>query len=280
MQKSVSIAGVKYYYWLYANPKAKYTIIMIHGYRGTHHGLELIAHYLTDFNIIVPDLPGFGLSPALAHSFADDYANWLNQFIDNLSLKSKPVLLGHSFGSIIASNYASQYSQNIDRLILLNPISSATTEEFVHLTDFYYKVGQLLPESLGRHWFSSKILTVAASEIMMRTHNHQLRHKINQQHLAHFSDFYDTKSLVESYRASSRGNVSQYATAIKIPTLLIAGECDKIAPVSEARKLQKLFPDAQLHIIANVGHLTHYETPQRVATLVRQFINQSDVFSR
>ena len=38
-------------YWVYGNEQAPKTIILIHGYRGTHHGLELIAKELNKKNV-------------------------------------------------------------------------------------------------------------------------------------------------------------------------------------------------------------------------------------
>ena len=89
-------------YYTYNDDSKLPVIIMIHGFRGTHHGLELIAKHLENFQVIVPDLPGFGESKPLSgeHSI-DNYVKWLYEFIDNLKLSEPPILLGHSFGSII-----------------------------------------------------------------------------------------------------------------------------------------------------------------------------------
>ena len=35
-------------------------ILFIHGFRGDHHGMALIAHNLRTHEALVPDLPGFG----------------------------------------------------------------------------------------------------------------------------------------------------------------------------------------------------------------------------
>ena len=74
-------------YWVYNdNPKLP-VIVMIHGLRGTHHGLDLIAKQLTTFRIIVPDLPGFGISKELSgeHNI-ENYVMWLNKFVIDLNI--------------------------------------------------------------------------------------------------------------------------------------------------------------------------------------------------
>ncbi|HEU5187952.1 MAG TPA: alpha/beta fold hydrolase, partial [Candidatus Saccharimonadales bacterium] len=57
----VKIQGSQVHYWVF-NPKRQQTIVMIHGFRGTHHGLQNIIDRLDDYKIIIPDLPGFGAS--------------------------------------------------------------------------------------------------------------------------------------------------------------------------------------------------------------------------
>ena len=76
---------------------------MIHGFRGTHHGLLLIAKYLKGFNIIIPDLPGFGRGAKLKKYDLDSYVEWLHAYIQKQKLSRPPVLMGHSFGSIICA---------------------------------------------------------------------------------------------------------------------------------------------------------------------------------
>ena len=52
----------------------------------------------------------------------------------------------------------------------------------------------------------------------------------------------------------------------------VAGSLDDITPLSAQYGLVKKFPSAKLKVITNVGHLTHYETPEQVAKLVQAFI--------
>ena len=66
-EHAAAIAGVNTQYWQYGQPTASTTIIMIHGFRGDHHGLEpIVAELGDDVRVILPDRPGFGASDALA----------------------------------------------------------------------------------------------------------------------------------------------------------------------------------------------------------------------
>ena len=117
---------------------------MIHGFRGTHHGLLPIAKQLKGFGIVVPDLPGFGKGAHLKTYDLTSYVSWLHRFIQRLQLDEPPILLGHSFGSIICAAYAKQYSTSIEELVLVNPIGAPALEGpkkvLTRLAIFYYTI--------------------------------------------------------------------------------------------------------------------------------------------
>lgn len=254
----------------------KPTIIMIHGFRGTHHGLLLIAKYLKGFNIIVPDLPGFGRGPKLKQYSLDSYVSWLHAFMQKQGLTQPPVLLGHSFGSIICAAYAQKYPKTISRLVLVNPIGSPALEGpnkiMTKLAVAYYKVGAKLPEKPAQAWLSAKPIVRIMSVTMAKTRDKGLRTYIHHQHDRYFSRFHSPQSVLESFTTSISHNVGDFANNIPVKTLLIAGTLDDITPLSDQYGLAKKFPQAKLKVIDNVGHLTHYETPAQVAQFIQAFI--------
>lgn len=256
----------------------KPTIIMIHGFRGTHHGLLLIAKYLKGFNIIIPDLPGFGNGPTLKEYTLDQYVEWLHKFVQKHGdAKQPPYLLGHSFGSIVCSAYATKYPDTIQKLVLVNPIGAPALEgpkkAMTKLAIVYYKLGARLPERLGYKWLGSKTVVRVTSIAMAKTRDKAVRRFIHQQHHLYFSRFHSRQSVLESFTTSVSHNVGDFAANISLDTLLIAGTLDDITPLSAQYALVKKFPNATLKVIDNVGHLTHYETPQEVAAYIQAFTN-------
>lgn len=263
-------------YWTYNKEITDPVIIMIHGFRGTHHGLDLVAKKLNGYRVIVPDIPGFGETNPLEREHSlDNYVTWLRDFIDSLHLKQPPYLLGHSFGSIITSAYAAKYPKSVKKLILENPIGAPALEgPRAIMTQFailYYWLGYKLPETAATYWLSSKSVVQIMSTIMTKTKDKKTRAYINDQHFKHFSDFKSRRVVSEAFKTSVSNNVRQNAALIPVPTLLIAGDRDDITTLSKQRELSKIFPDAELVVIENVGHLTHYETPNQVANAIRSF---------
>ncbi len=263
------------HYWEYGNALQP-TIVMIHGFRGTHHGLDLIAQQLPDFHIIVPDLPGFGETGPLNQHDLDHYVLWLHEFMTLLKLPEPPLLLGHSFGSIVCAAYVAKHPRAIKKLILVNPIGSPALEGpralLTKLALFYYWTGRKLPSRIARKWLSAKPVVAIVTLSMTKSKNKPLRRYIHDQHFSYFSRFYGTKSLSESFTTSVTHNVRESAASISIPALLIVGERDDITPLDKQKELLELFPNARLEVIKKVGHLTHYETPDQVAAAIKNFI--------
>jgi pimeloyl-ACP methyl ester carboxylesterase len=255
------------------------TIILIHGFRGTHHGLELIASNLPDFSTIIPDLPGFADGPKLENHDLDSYVNWLHGFIKSQGLASPPILLGHSFGSIVSAAYAAKYPETISKLILVNPIGAPALEGpravLSKLAVFYYWLGRKLPGSFAQKWLASNLIVMVMSVTMAKTKDKKLRAFIHDQHRQYFSLFHTSASVAEGFTTSISHSVRDVASQISTPTLLIAGDRDDITPVEKQKELVQLFPSARLDIIKNVGHLTHYETPKEVAEAIQAFIKSS-----
>jgi pimeloyl-ACP methyl ester carboxylesterase len=258
------------------NMATKPSIIMIHGFRGTHHGLQLIADNLSDYELIIPDLPGFAAGDTLESYSLESYVTWLHAFIKKQNLKTLPVLLGHSFGSIITAAYAAKYPNTIRKLILVNPIGAPALEGpralLTKLALFYYWTGRKLPTHLGHKWLSAKPAVAVVTLSMTKTKDKTLRRYIHNQHFQYFSLFHNLRSLSESFTTSVSNNVRDFAKNIPVSTLLIAGEKDDITPLYKQKELVTLFPNAGLKVIKKVGHLTHSETPDQVANLIQDFI--------
>ncbi|MHA7305167.1 alpha/beta fold hydrolase [Arthrobacter sp. TMN-49] len=284
----VEVAGTPVHFWEYAaahSATAARTIVMVHGFRGDHHGLERVVELLADHRVIMADLPGFGASPAFAagesagrgHDIAG-YGEFLNDFLTALQLGPDTVLLGHSFGSIVVSHFVANHPGRIYPLILVNPIASPALEGpkgiMTKLAVFYYWASAKLPAAPGNALLRSKLIVHIMSVTMAKTRDKELLAFIHGQHYAYFSGFANRDMLLESFRASVSGTVREVAAELRLPTLLIAGAQDEIATLPHQHKLAELLPQGELVVIENVGHLIHYETPEPAAAAITDFLER------
>ncbi|KQX06955.1 MULTISPECIES: alpha/beta fold hydrolase [unclassified Leifsonia] len=276
VEHALTVLGTETRYWEYGDSSAAETIVLVHGFRGDHHGLEPVVAQLPGGHIISPDLPGFGASAPLASAHdIDGYAAWLTAFIAELRLTGRVVLLGHSFGSIISSA-ALAAGLVVDDVILVNPIAAPALRGprgvMTRLAVLYYQASAALPDRAGFALLRNRAIVRIMSVTMVKTHDADLRRFVHDQHDRYFSAFSDRDVVLEAFRASVSHDVSEYAAAIPTRTLLIAADKDDITSVSAQHAVQKLFPDATLHVIPDVGHLIHYETPAEAAAQITAFL--------
>lgn len=159
----------------------------------------------------------------------------------------------------------------------MNPIGAPALEgpkkTMTKLAIAYYKIGAKLPQHTAHRWLSSRTIVRVMSIAMVKTPDKGLRTYVHHQHDRYFSRFHSAQSVLEAFTTSVSHNVGDFAADIPVPTLLIAGSLDDITPLSAQYGLVKKFPRATLKVIDHVGHLTHYETPERVAELTQAFTN-------
>lgn len=275
---TVNVAGTVTRYQVLGNPRANTTIIGVHGFRGDHHGLLPIAEQLSAFRFIACDLPGFGSSEPFQDRLhnVSSYADWLAGFVDAVVPAAPPVVIGHSFGSVVAASAAAG-GMPVERLVLINPIATSAVSGphplLARLAQVYYGLGATLPRAVGSRLLSQRGIVRFISELTVKTSDRELRAWIHDQHRRYFSAFADRRVVVEAFASSISDHVAQYASELDVPTLLLGADSDELTPVRQQERLVRLIPEARLLVLAGVGHLIHYERPQAAAAAITQFLN-------
>jgi pimeloyl-ACP methyl ester carboxylesterase len=281
-ERNVRVAGGDAHYWDYGPDDATTTIVLVHGYRGEHHGLEPVVAQLRGIRVISPDLPGFGESSRLAAGVHDipGYSAWLRAFVEALGLDGTAVILGHSFGSIVAASAVAGGLQT-PRLVLVNPIAAPALKGpngfLSRLTLLYYRAARALPPRLGSALLGNWLIVRFMSVFLAQSKDPALRRWVHDQHHTYFSRYADRDSVVEGFEASITSDVSMFAPAIRVPTLLVGADRDPITTVAAQERLSTLFPDARLVVIPGVGHLVHYEKPREAAEAIVAFLGAGRV---
>jgi pimeloyl-ACP methyl ester carboxylesterase len=266
------VDGIRTVWFSYGDPAAP-PIVLVHGYRGDHHGLETIAAHLPGMRAIVPDLPGFGETAASPDASIDAYASWLVALVAEHA-PGAPVL-GHSFGSIVVAAAAAS-GLDASRIVLVNPIAQPALEgpqrALSRLTLGWYRAATAAPERVGHAMLSSPAIVRGMSLVMTKSRDRAMRRWIHDQHDRYFSAFASRASVVDAFETSISTNVGHYAARIAQPVLLVAADRDDITPLSAQRDLAGRFDDARIAVLHGTGHLVHYEQPDQVAARVRRFL--------
>ncbi|MDE6134861.1 MAG: alpha/beta hydrolase [Muribaculaceae bacterium] len=254
MERSIEIDGVRAVYTVQGSgPQA---VIVMHGWGCRAQTVALLADAAegdstTVYNI---DLPGFGDSTEPPSVWGiDEYTGFLEKFIDTLGIAS-PVLIGHSFGGRMAINYASM--KPAAKIILVD----AAGIKPHHSLKYYIKVysfktaKKLLPYIVGKQ---------KASQIIDRWRGK-----------AGSADYAAASPVM---RAVLSKVVNQDLTGrlplIKAPALLIWGEKDTATPLADAKKMERLIPDAGLVSYPEAGHYSFLDRPGQTVAVIRSFLN-------
>lgn len=286
MSKTLKLSNqTKINYWV-SHEEKKPTIVMIHGFTGSHEGFQYIIPRLPGFRIIAPDLPGFGESDIKHEDWSiESIARLANEFVAELGLSEPPYLLGHSMGGLVASAMLADapylYAKEV---ILISPVPTAIRKNDKRLAGailgaLQYRIGHKLP-LLGKKFVKSKNITKAITTTIMTTKDPALKREIHGHHLRNLDFISSIEFYDKLYRDINRRGAADYAYELrKRDLLLILGEKDAVTPLVEERKLIELTKPKKIVIIPKVGHLSHYEKPVEIASAIQEFLspNSSDV---
>jgi esterase len=288
------IHGAQVSTWTYpALGPCRGVILAVHGFRGDHHGLTRVIEQLPQYAIVVPDLPGFGASSPfgvavpgapLASSAADvprhdvaGYGEVIGALREQLALGPDTILLGHSFGTIVAATFLARHPGSFAQLVLINPICEPALEgsqaTMSRAAGAYYAAGETLPAPLGEALLRSRLITDVMTVAMLKSRDPAMRAYVFDQHRRYFSGFTSRATLREAYASSITATVRDVAARINEPTLLVVGEQDELGSVKAQRALARTFPRARMRVIPGVGHLIHYEKAAEAAALIEEFLS-------
>jgi 3-oxoadipate enol-lactonase len=232
-------------------------VLFLHGIRGNRRNWfgQIEAFSAANFTAAAWDARGYGES--------DDYAGGL-QF-DHLSgdvLRviehfgaQKIHLVGLSMGGRIARNVALRFPERLHSLTLV-----ATTPGFDALSAD--QVRRFVTEHRTRT--ADNVRRLIGSRARPET----------------FDELADSLARVreESYRKTLVASVAQDRDApiekIGVPTLVVAGDEDKVYPLHLARELAQRIPGAELVIMKGAGHLPNIERPERFNEILLDFFKR------
>lgn len=278
MKQTVTLpSGDEIAYWTHHDDK-KPVLILVHGFTGSHEGFQYLVPLLKDFRLIIPDLPGFGVSP-LPHKKLSlrELGESLVDFVAALGLSRKPHLLGHSMGSLVVCEAVRQHPVAFaQKLILVSPVPSPIgwlegRRPGTIVSQLYYSASHRLPVA-GKRLATSRKLTQLSTNMIMTTTNKKLRQAIYGHHYDNLNYISNIGWYSRLYREINRTGISRYRAALDpFDVLLINGQRDNVTPVKHQQKVANALK-AKLVVIPEVGHLAHYEKPVQLAGAIVDFL--------
>ena len=259
---------------------------VLHGGPGDSHSTMLQLTDLADqYKLIFYDQRAAGRSTG----DADTALHTVAQFVDDLEqlrLKLAPEkinIIGGSWGAMLAMQYASKYSQNINAMVLMSSMGVSseyfdsyrsniekhrTPEDSLALiqitsTENFKK---RIPETIEKFWrlyFRSYFYNPDFTD-SIKLWIRDTTYKSVPGRYAKLWEFFSDYDIREDLKA------------ISCPTLILYGDHDP-TPLEWVKPIHESIAESQLRIIKNAGHWLWVEAPDQIFPLIRSFLNSKNL---
>lgn len=245
-------------------------VMLLHGFGEDSHIWNEQAAFLQPYcQLIVPDLPGSGLSDLLQDLVPekpvtlDDYADLLSALLQKEQI-SQCIMLGHSMGGYITLAFAEQYPHMLKAYGLIHSTAFADSEE-------KKKIRERGIEIIGQYGAFAFLKNTIPNLFGTRFKETQAA-KMNQ--LIEASASFSDASLQQYYRAMIlRPDRTAVLKSNRQPVLFVMGTEDTAAPMADVLKQVSLPEISYIHVLQDVGHMGMWEASGQMNQLLLAFIN-------
>lgn len=220
-----------------------------------------LEHFAKERRAIAFDYPGYGESdPAPEDTTRDDYAATILSAMRELGVE-RAHICGLSLGGVVAIALYTQAPERCASLILSDTF--AVHPDGQAILD---RTRTALETSTLRQLAEGRIDVVLAqpADPALRSEAIETMGRI------------DPAAYLIGAEAVWPADQRERAQAIRVPTLVLCGAEDKVAPPALSTALAKLIPAAHQEIMEHAGHLSNMERPDEFNTLVGAFIRGVD----
>jgi pimeloyl-ACP methyl ester carboxylesterase len=241
-----------------------HAVILLHGFAEDSNVWRYQVDFLKDdFRLIVPDIPGSGLSAFNDQlSTIEDHAETIKAILDNEKI-SECILIGHSMGGYITLAFAEKYPQLLKAFGLFHSTAFADTEEKKQIRS---KAIEFIQNSSANAFIKTSTPGLFSEEFKI---NHPKEIEALIEHNKKFS----SEALIQYYRAMiARPDRTQVLKSFARPVLFIAGEKDNVIPLPSLLQQVHLPSQSHIHILANSAHMGMWEEVEKSNEILLDFL--------
>lgn len=264
--------GIRVHYEDVGDP-AKPAIVLLHGYGDSFLTWQPVVDRLKgDFRLIVPDMPGHGLTEAPADFVASQQS--FEAVLDALTTKiglKRFALAGNSMGGGVAWQYALDHPDKLSGLILVD--AAGWPAETMTKPPLAFRVMMSRP---GR-WYLQHMETVpiTAQALKGDFHNPDLATRSFVERWVEVQRAPGHRRILMSVQFGAGGAATKDKLArITVPTLILHGRDDHVIAPASAEKFKDAIAGSELVLYPDAGHLPQWEQPDRTAKDIGSFVTR------
>lgn len=271
---TVNEPGLKDFVLHYNSGGTGETIVMLHGggpgasgWSNFNRNFDALCE--AGFHVILLDCPGFNKSgeivPDVARGLMNAHA--VKGLLDELSIE-KAHLVGNSLGGVSALNFALEYPDRLDRMVLMGTAGMGHSLTQPNPQEGIKRMVKLYQEPSYEN-FVDMLEVFVYDPSLISEELRQGRWANIEASKAHLDNFLASTKTVPF----SAWDVSARVHEIQHKTLVVWGRDDRFVPIDNALKLINFMPDARLHVFSQCGHWAQWEHAEAFNSLVVDFLN-------
>ncbi len=255
-------------------------LLLLHGLGCDHTTWAPVIGALAEhFTVIAPDLLGHGESdkPRADYSLGG-YANGMRDLLTVLGI-DKVTVVGHSFGGGVAMQFAYQFPERTERLMLVAPggLGPEVTPVIraITLPGFHQALAVLTMPGV-RHVGAGGLRALARTRLPLVRDLDEVA--------TIYESFADPRAraairhvvrAVVDWRGQVVTMVDRAYLTQAMPMCVVWGSADQVIPAKHADHVATVAPGAWVEVIDGAGHFPHKEHPERFVELLRAFVEQT-----
>ena len=238
-------------------------ILFIHGLSDNLHYWDLLANNLkNDYKIIRYDLRGHGESPLGNDDITiDTYYDDLYDLLEELSINTVNIV-SFSLGGLIALNFTIKHPEKVSSLILMSSFAKCTANQ--------KNIFNMLKDALNNgfeDYFDSILPMVYCPKFI--EDNHEEFENVKK----YASSIVNVQAFIIAIDVCLSADLEEELFKINAPTLILAGEYDRICPLTAQENIKNNISNSKLIVLKDVKHnLLVGKNVNKVSNMIRNFI--------
>lgn len=254
MEKDIVIDGLKIHY-SESGPADAPAVLLMHGWGCNHTTVSSIENFLNKkLHVYNVDLAGHGQSDEPKTVWGvDDFTRQMETFVGILGIKN-PILIGHSFGGRISILMSSR-RREIKKMVLVDSAGIKPRRPL----KYYFKV------------YTFKAAKKIYPIIFGKKRGEEIIAKMRNK--AGSADYNNASPVMKNVMSKCvNEDLKSVMPDIKASTLLVWGKNDTATPLSDAKTMEKLIPDAGLVAFEGCGHYSFLDNPVGFRAVLGEFL--------
>jgi pimeloyl-ACP methyl ester carboxylesterase len=239
-------------------------VVLLHGFGEDstifNHQIDFLKD---DCLLIVPDLPGSGLSELNEQlDSIDAFATCIHALLQHQNI-DQCIMLGHSMGGYITLSFAALFPSFLNKFGLIHSTAYADSEE--------KKINRRKGIDLMNEYGSYAFLKNTIPNLFAEKYKKNYPDKIEA--LIELSHQFSKDALIQYYNIMMlRQDKTTVLKSSKIPVLFIMGTDDIAVPIDDILQ-QTILPDiSYIHILQEVGHMGMWEATHQLNRRLLDFV--------